>query len=278
MPQFHPAAELAPRDVVSRAVAARMLATNDTSVYLDLSKVHGDPHELFPGISSICRFFGIDIARDPVPVRPGAHYMVGGLKVDLDGRTNVPGLRATGECASSGLHGANRMGSNSLLEGIVLGARAGASAAAEAREVDLRGISSRPAGPLKEPPPGARVNLQDILYSLKSLMWRQMGVERSRDGLEDALTKIRFWTRAVADLKLKDPRDLELLNMLTVARLATLGALAREESRGTHFRTDYPGTRDEWRAHTLLAPVADGPRIVRVDVRREPVREPAQVA
>ncbi len=273
MPEYHPAAELAPRDVVSRAVSARMVATNDTSVYLDLSHVQGDPHALFPGISSICRFFGIDIARDPVPVRPGAHYMIGGLKSDLDGRTNVPGLRAVGECASSGLHGANRVGSNSLLEGIVLGTRAGATAAEELREVDLRAIAGRPNGTAKKPPPGVRVNLQDLLYSLKSLMWRQMGVERSRAGLEDALSKLRFWSRAVAELEPDELRALELVNMLTVSRLAALGALTREESRGTHCRTDAPESRPEWRAHTVLRPVIESGRVVRVDLAREPVQE-----
>ncbi len=278
MPEFHPAAELAPRDVVSRAVSARMLATQDTSVYLDLSKVNGDPHQLFPGISRICRFFGIDIAHDPVPVRPGAHYMVGGLRVDLDGRTSVPGLRAVGECASSGLHGANRMGSNSLLEGVVLGARAGADAATETSEVDLRTLDRRLATAAKHTPTGVFVNLQDILYSLKSLMWRHMGVERSREGLEDALSKIRFWTRAVAGLELGEPRALELVNMLTIARLSIVAALEREESRGTHHRSDHPAPRAEWLAHSVLKPTIEDERVVRVDLRREPVSDPAAVA
>ena len=278
MPEYHPAAELAPRDVVSRAVSARMFATNDTSVYLDLSKVHGDPHVLFPGISRICRFFGIDIARDPVPVRPGAHYMVGGLQTDLDGRTSVPGLWAVGECASSGLHGANRMGSNSLLEGIVLGERCGRRVAASPRDVDVRAIVGRDRSSGTRPPPGVQVNLQDLLYSLKSLMWRQVGVERSRAGLEDALQKIRFWTRAVSELVPDELRALELLNMLTVARLTTLGALAREESRGTHSRAEVPEVRQEWRAHTVLRPVIDGSRIERAELTRAPVLDRSRSA
>lgn len=278
MPEFHPAAELAPRDVVSRAVAARMQATRDTSVYLDLSGIPEDPHALFPGISRICRFFGIDIARDPVPVRPGAHYMVGGLQVDLDGRTNVAGLWAVGECASSGLHGANRMGSNSLLEGMVLGLRAG-SAAGRARIVpDLDAIATHRAGDPPRPPPGVRVNIQDIIYSLKSLMWRQMGVERDAIGLEDALQKIRFWSRAVASLGVNEPRSFELVNMLTVAYLATLGALAREESRGTHYRAEHPEVRDVWRKHTVLVPTLDDGHVTRVTLRHEPVRAPSPVA
>ena len=119
MPEYHPDAELAPRDIVSRACFDRMVATGDTNVYLDLSDLARDPHQLFPGISRICHHFAIDIARDPIPVRPGAHYMIGGVQTDIAGRTSVPGLWAVGECASSGLHGANRMGSNSLLEGMV---------------------------------------------------------------------------------------------------------------------------------------------------------------
>jgi L-aspartate oxidase len=276
MPDFHPAAELAPRDVVSRAVSARMVATNDTSVYLDLSRVHGDPHLLFPGISRICRFFGIDIARDPVPVRPGAHYMVGGLATDMDGRTSVPGLWAVGECASSGLHGANRMGSNSLLEGIVLGERAGARAASEVFDVVLRAIDGTAGAPATKPPQGVQVNLQDLLYSLKSLMWRQVGVERTRGGLEDALAKIRFWTRAVSDVEHGEPRALELVNMLTVARLTILGALAREESRGTHYRSEVSEARPEWRVHTLVRPILEDGRLTGAELSREPLRGAGQ--
>jgi L-aspartate oxidase len=272
MPDFHPAAELAPRDVVSRAVSARMVATNDTSVYLDLSAIQGDPHKLFPGISRICRFFGIDIARDPVPVRPGAHYMIGGLQVDLDGRTNVPGLWAVGECASSGLHGANRMGSNSLLEGMVLGLRSGTLAGREPEEVDVNSAASRDGSLDRKPPPGVHVNLQDIIYSLKSLMWRQVGVERTRTGLEDALSKIRFWSRAVTDLGLSEPRAFELVNMLTVAHLSVLGALAREESRGTHFRTEFPEARAALRTHSVMVPMIEGGRVTRVELGHQPVR------
>jgi L-aspartate oxidase len=278
MPEYHSAAELAPRDVVSRAVFARMVATHDTSVYLDLSGLDTDPHVLFPGISRICRFFGIDIARDPVPVRPGAHYMVGGLLVDLDGRTSLPGLWAVGECASSGLHGANRMGSNSLLEGLVLGMRSGAIAAGETNGFDVLSMTSRRTSELPKPPPGVRINLDDLIYSLKSLMWRQMGVERTRAGLEDALAKLSFWARAVGDLGSSEPRSWELVNMLTVARLATLAALSREESRGVHYRTDHPRSSDAWCVHTVLSPVLSGERVARVHLRREPVQDQISVS
>jgi L-aspartate oxidase len=276
MPQFHPQAELAPRDVVSRAVFSRMVATDDTSVYLDLSQLDKDPHLAFPGISRICRFFGIDIARDPIPVRPGAHYMIGGLSVDADGRTNVPGLWAVGECASSGLHGANRMGSNSLLEAIVLGSRTG-------REAGSRGrtrTASQQAGDtaLAGAPDscGVELNIEDMTYSLKAIMWRQMGVERDQPGLEGAVSKIEFWSRALGALApdpARQPRAFELSNMLLLARLATLGALAREESRGVHWRSDYPSTDPAWCAHTRIAPELDGPRVASAILSREPLAE-----
>ena len=273
MEQSHPMAELAPRDVVSRAVFAQMVRTNDTSVYLDLSGIDRDPHRLFPGISSICRFFGIDIGKYPIPGRPGAHYMIGGLAVDADGRTSVPGLWAVGECASTGLHGANRMGSNSLLEAVVLGERTGSTAARVALATsrpETRHVVTRER---TIPPPGVEVNLSDLTYSLKSLMWRQLGVERNPNGMVDALDRFGFWARAISALPLDDDRSVELVNMLTVARLVTLGALEREESRGAHHRTDFEGTNDAWRAHLVQAPQVDsaGGRVRRVELQRIPV-------
>jgi L-aspartate oxidase len=275
MPGAHPDAELAPRDVVSRACFARMVATEDTSVYLDLSTVKGDPHALFPVVSKTCALFGIDIARDPVPVRPGAHYMVGGLSVDIDGRTNVPGLFASGECSSSGLHGANRMGSNSLLEALVLGHRAGIAAATSGGRVP----NLAPSGPVLdvEQGNGIDINLEDVTYSLKSLMWRELGIEREATQIADALEKIDLWTRAVQDLAVPRSRSFELLNMLTVARLAAQGALAREESRGVHFRTDFPVAEPAWQAHTLQVPMMDGEEILGIELSREPLPEATMV-
>jgi L-aspartate oxidase len=204
--------------------------------------------------------------------------MIGGLLVDLDGRTNLPGLWAVGECASSGLHGANRMGSNSLLEGMVLGLRSGTLVADEPLEVDVSSVCTRDASRAQKPPPGVHVNVQDIIYSLKSLMWRQVGVERTRTGLEDALSKIRFWSRAVTDLGLSEPRAFELVNMLTLAHLSTLGALAREESRGTHFRSEFPEPSEAARVHSVLTPTIEDERLVRVTLSHQPVRTPDPVA
>lgn len=271
MPEAHPDAELAPRDVVSRACFARMVATEDTSVYLDLSKVGGDPHGKFPVVSRTCELFGIDIARDPVPVRPGAHYMVGGLTIDMDGRTSVPGLYAAGECSSSGLHGANRMGSNSLLEAVVLGHRAGRAAAASGG-----GSPSLAAtGPLSSSDEGSGVdiNLEDVTYSLKSLMWRQLGIEREGLQIADAIEKIDLWTRAVQDLAIPRSRSYELLNMLTVARLVAIGALSRQESRGVHYRTDFPELAEGWQAHTAQVAETSGEEIMGVELQKVELAE-----
>ncbi len=271
MPQSHPDAELAPRDVVSRAVFERMVETEDTSVYLDLSDVDGNPHTLFPSISRICHFFGIDIARDPVPVRPGAHYLIGGLQVDADGRTSVEGLFAAGECASSGMHGANRMGSNSLLESLVLGARAGQVAAASSLpRGGMRDFEVRPPLDPESVPPGMKVNIQDVTYSLKSLMWRQMGLTREARQMEDALSKIQLWTRAVRALGAPEERTWELSNLLLVAQLCAVGAQLRTESRGVHFRSDYPELDAQGPYHTRLCPVFDPARLVSLEVEHVP--------
>ena len=253
MHEAHPDAELAPRDVVSRAAFRQMIETKDTNVYLDLSNVDGDPHEMFPGISKMCGFFGIDIKKDPVPVRPGAHYMIGGIAVDTDGRTSLPGVYAVGECASSGLHGANRMGSNSLLEGMVLGEAAGIHAAS------CGGTSKRhrPSRILKKtvdtPPAGIELGISDLIYSMKSLMWRQVGLERDSQSLQEATEHLSFWFDASKRLAPAEPRAWELINMLTVANIATLGATMRQESRGVHFRTDFPELAPQ-ASHTIIKP------------------------
>jgi L-aspartate oxidase len=275
MSEYHEAADLAPRDVVSRAIFERMVATRDTNVYLDLSAVRGDPHQLFPGISRICRFFGIDIATDPVPVRPGAHYSIGGVEVDGEGRTTVPGLWAVGECASSGLHGANRMGSNSLLECLVLGAAAGEEAAVTVRDRGIHEFEVRPPRDRATAPAGMKVNVQDVIYSLKSLMWRQLGIEREAPAMEDARTKILLWTRAVQELAPQDRTSWECLNMLTVSHLMAVSAAYRRESRGVHYRTDFPHTDPAWRAHTRVLPRFDDGRIVEATIERVSVAAPA---
>ena len=249
----HADAELAPRDIVSRAVFRQMIETKDTNVYLDLSEVDGNPHSMFPGISEMCGFFGIDIAKDPVPVRPGAHYMIGGISVDYESRTSIPGVWAVGECASSGLHGANRMGSNSLLEGMVLGESAGSSASLQCNTRTTHRPSRILRRTLDATPCGIELGISDLIYSMKSLMWRHVGLERNAELLHEAMQHLSFWFDAARRLAPAEPRAWELVNMLTVANLATLGANDRKESRGVHYRTDFleMGSPN----HTLITPI-----------------------
>jgi L-aspartate oxidase len=253
MPDYDPRAELAPRDVVSWAIVSQMEKTRHPNVYLTLT--HLDPERVrarFPGIAAICAKFDLDITRDRIPVRPGAHYMMGGVTVDLEGRTTLPGLWAAGEVTSSGLHGANRLASNSLLEAMVFGAHAGEGASRAAME---RNDSFR-APPLANPPsaPARQVlNLADIRNSLKSLMWRSVGVRRDAEGLREGLENVEHWCRYVLGQQFSRPAGWELQNMLTVSRLMIRAALERTESRGSHVRTDYPQRDDaQWLRHLVV--------------------------
>jgi L-aspartate oxidase len=253
MPDYDERAELAPRDVVSRAIVAQMEKTRQPSVFLDLSHLDAEHvRKRFPGIARTCAEFGIDIGQDPIPVRPGAHYMIGGVTVDQNARTTLPGLWAAGEVTSSGLHGANRLASNSLLEGLVYGARAGAGASAAALEATdsyrALALENAPLEPHSEP-----LDLVDIRNSLKSLMWRSAGVRRSGAKLAEAAETIRRWCGYALSWQLMGPDGWELQNMLTVASMVVDAAIAREESRGVHLRTDFPETDDvHWRRHLTV--------------------------
>jgi L-aspartate oxidase len=227
-----------------------MRATADTQVYLDLSHLPAARvRDRFPGLAALCRHYGLDIARDPIPVRPAAHYHVGGVRVDLRGRSSLPGLWAAGECACSEFHGANRLGSNSLLEGLVFGVRAARDAIRQRLpQPDVRALRHRfPPSTVPE------LDLADIRASLRSLMWREVGVERDAQGLTRALETISSWKRYVMAREFGDSAGWELQNMLTVSELVAKTALAREESRGTHFRTDFPETDDvKWKRHLVV--------------------------
>ena len=268
MSEFDPRAELAPRDVVSRAITVVMHRTHHANVFLDLS--HLDPtmvHERFPGMAGICGQFGLDLARDRIPVRPGAHYMIGGVTVDALGRTDVPGLLAAGEVTSSGLHGANRLASNSLLEGLVYGARAGETAAAEVLAEGSRGDDEFRVPAIAGWPQAVAdggdvgLDLADIRNSLRALMWRHAGVERTGDSLAEALATVEGWCRYVLPRQFADPQGWQLQNMLEVARLMIRGAIRREETRGVHFRADHPETSSTWRAHIAWHRGGVGPRL-----------------
>jgi L-aspartate oxidase len=244
MEEFDPRGELAPRDVVSRAIVTQMERTRHPCVYLDLS--HLDPAAVrarFPGIASTCAEFGLDITRDWIPVRPGAHYMIGGVTVDIAGRTTLSGLWASGECTSSGLHGANRLASNSLLEGLVFGAHAGTRAAMAAAEIE-DSYRALPLANHRQEDGGETLDLADIRNSLKSLVWRSAGVRRERQGLLEAAETVDHWCGYVLPRQFDDVSGWELQNMLTVAQLIIDAALERDETRGVHFRTDFPAQDD----------------------------------
>lgn len=261
MEGVHPDAELAPRDVVSRAIFRRMVESGDTHVFLDLRPVDGAGRR-FPGLARICAEFGLDLAQRPIPVRPAVHYFVGGVACDADGRTPVPGLWAVGECAGNGFHGANRMGSNSLLEGVVQGRRAGRALAGALPRRSRRWLA--PSAAAQRPPlRAAELNLLDMTYSLKSLMWRQVGIERDAAGLSDAIERLDAWEGYLARLGPFSPEGIEVANMVQVAQNLARSASFRQESRGAHYRTDFPGAAAEWRAHTLATPGADGVRFAR---------------
>ena len=261
MPDFDPRAELAPRDVVARAITVVMHRTHQANVFLDLS--HLDPamvRRRFPGMAEICGKFGLDLTRDRIPVRPGAHYMIGGVTVDAHGRTTIPGLFAAGEVTSSGLHGANRLASNSLLEGLVYGARAGETASVEILGEDgdghefrvpaignPRAVDGSGTGAVTEN--NGILDLADIRNSLRALMWRHVGVEREGGSLAEALETVEGWCRYVLPRQFAEPQGWQLQNMLEVARLMIRGAIERRETRGVHFRNDFPDTTAEWRAH-----------------------------
>jgi L-aspartate oxidase len=254
MEGLHERAELAPRDVVSRAISDRMEETGQTCVYLDARPITGFSRR-FPGIANLLTQFEIDPARDLIPIRPAAHYMVGGVRTDLDGRTTLPGLYAVGECACTGVNGANRLASNSLLEGLVFGQRAGCASEEMRSSDNAWGVSSPPA-PMQivsTIPDSDRgeLDLDDVRSSLRSVMWRNVGIVRAHARLSDVTEMFDFWSRYVLDKIFDEPNGWETQNMLLVGALVTRSALWRQESRGCHARTDSPEARPSFRVHDL---------------------------
>ncbi len=238
MREYHPDAELAPRDIVSRAIHQHLSETHANCVYLDVRHLKRFA-DRFPHIARLCHDFQIDVVNDLIPVRPSAHYMVGGVDVAADASTGVPGLLCCGETSSSGVHGANRMASNSLLEGLVFGRMAGATAARRLAE------SPGPAQVLRAahqtaPSQRTALDLSDIRNSLRSLMWRNVGIVRTGERLLETVDILNFWAHYTLDKTFDDPAGWELQNMLTAARLVALCALERRESIGVHFRNDAP--------------------------------------
>jgi len=252
MHRYHPDGELAPRDVVSRAILSEMVRTGATCMYLDVRHIGADRFaRRFPRITELCRQFEIDVGRDLIPIRPAAHYMVGGVAVDEHTRTSIPNLLACGEAACTGLHGANRLASNSLLEGLVFGAEAARQAVRDL----TNGAPFHAAGIRNEiaKSPRTELDIDDVRNSLRSVMWRNVGIERNGDRLAETLEIIEFWGHYVMDKVFDGPAEWETQNMLTAARLIAAAAARRTESRGVHFRSDFPDTDDRaWRRRQSL--------------------------
>ncbi|AFZ23667.1 L-aspartate oxidase [Cylindrospermum stagnale PCC 7417] len=277
---YHPAGELAPRDIVSRAIFSHLQHTAldpaTAHVWLDMRPIPADKIRYrFPNIIKVCQHWGIDVFNEPIPVAPAAHYWMGGIVADLMNRTNIPGLYAVGETASTGVHGANRLASNSLLECIVFGAQM-ANIALE----DVGRQSAIPVLPLRKF--RADVNeldaqlaqLEALRQKLPRLVWQSAGICREQSGLENAIATIESWQQDFAALPLSqfllglsptEPASFDLpdverqlrlwaetRNLLDVADLILKSAAFRTESRGGHFRLDYPQPDPDWQAHTLV--------------------------
>lgn len=253
MSRYHPAKELAPRDIVARAIWQEMRRTLSPHVYLDLT--HLDPsfvRKRFPKSYRACQKFQLDLAREPIPVAPSAHFVMGGVKTDLNGATRIPGLYAAGEVACSGVHGANRLASNSLLEGLVFGRRAGKAAVRYARDNDGKPIRVPRSFHLPNDAGEASDNeTARLRVDIQECMWERVGIMRTEESLVQTLKALALWRDRGQSAPLSQTGT-ELKNMLTVAHLITLAAWLRKGSIGAHYREDYPTKGRGWKAHLVL--------------------------
>ncbi len=265
MSRYHEGEELAPRDIVSRAIVSELARLGKGPVYLDLTHLpDGYVRSRFPRIYRTCLVYGVDLEVEPVPVHPAAHYAMGGILTGFDGSTTLPGLFAAGEAACNGVHGANRLASNSLLEGLVFGFRAGESM------LDRAGV------PLHKPTIRRRRTVSALpgnaITNLRHLAWRHAGIIRSGEGLQAGLEQLDLLSTLFEKGLARNTRHgFETDNMYQVIRLVTRCALAREESRGGHFRTDYPETRSAFLKHSRIR---QGQQVQFVEVGEDRPGEP----
>jgi len=241
MERYDSRLELAPRDVVSRSIWAEMQRTGRQWVYLDLTHLDGDfVRGRFPKIHLTCLRYGLDMTRVPIPVSPAAHYLMGGIRTDVHGRTTLPGLYAAGEATCTGVHGANRLASNSLLEGLVFGARAGEAAREEATHLP------RPEQPASAPidmAPGDWLVDPRIRHRVQEVMWSKVGLIRTGDQLAEAVAEIGHLVDEAPNNRTR--------HFVTLAHLIATAAQWREESRGGHYRADHPERDDRrWQVHS----------------------------
>ncbi|MCA1638088.1 MAG: L-aspartate oxidase, partial [Acidobacteria bacterium] len=245
MSRYDEKLELAPRDVVSRSIVTEIRRTGTRTVFLDMTAMSEDfLRNRFPKIYETCKYFGLNIAKDLLPVSPASHYIMGGVRTDLHGRTTVSGLYAAGEVACTGVHGANRLASNSLLEGLVFGARAGEAAVLDNSRFLIPNSKS------ENTQSKSRIWNQEsgiataVKKRVKRVMWERVGILRDKDSLKRALREFEQISQANLGTSSR--------NFVTLAKLIATVALWREESRGGHFRTDFPERNDEkWRAHSI---------------------------
>lgn len=259
----HEMAELAPRDIVARAIVRQIARQGGRHVWLDCRHIGGFEAR-FPGITAELKRFELDPTTDLIPIHPAAHYMIGGVRSDLGGRTDVPGLLVAGEVSATGLHGANRLASNSLLEGLVFGQITGAVAAQTSQ---ANGSRQGPVPIVSDirPSDHGEIDLADVRSSLRSAMWRNVGIERTGGKLRDAVEMLDFWARYTLDKIFDEPFGWETQNMLLVGALVAQSAAWRQESRGAHTRSEFDGPRDEWRVHDLWRRGSPEPRTSPVD-------------
>lgn len=253
MENYHPMKELAPRDVVSRAIFQEMQKTGSSHVFLDIT--HKDRDFLqhrFPTIFGKCLSYGIDISKDFIPVAPCQHYSMGGIRTDEWGKTRIPGFYAVGEAACNGIHGANRLASNSLLEGLVFGKRIGRQVQENLNEIKMREGFRPMIRSFKEK------TVKDIDFcamkkKLQEIMTSNVGIIRSEESLSKAMKMISGMKSEIEGARVVHTSHMEVVNMLTLAELVVNAAILRQESRGAHFRTDHPATDDQnWHMNIIF--------------------------
>jgi len=254
MKHYHTNMELAPRDVVSRAIVAEMRRTNTNCVYLDLRKMKPQfVIKRFPGIYRFCLEYGLDITSNLIPVRPCAHYAMGGIVTDIDGKTNLENFFACGEVACTGVHGANRLASNSLLEGLVFGARAGRKIREELGSFHHIKTAALPEYKIRKQNIPF-IDIYDLQRSIKSLMWKNVGIERHQDSLTEAINRLDTWGKYIFLKEFSQQTGWEVQNMFILSSVMAHAALKRQESRGAHFRKDFPETDDRnWKKRQIFS-------------------------
>lgn len=251
MHSYHPLAELAPRDVVARAITDQMKKNKSDYVYLDATKIKDKFSQRFPTIYKNCFTLGISPEKEYIPVAPAAHYTMGGIKTDTWGQTSLTNLYACGECTSTGVHGANRLASNSLLEGLVFGNRIAQKIKKNITLSSIKKLEKLKLSYNARQERYKEYNPVELKKELQKLMWDKVGIVRNSSDLKKVLQKLSEW-KFIFKSELKTAEDFELANLIILADIIANSALQREESRGAHYREDFPDRDDiKWKKHIV---------------------------